>query len=205
MIIVVDGPSAVGKTTWVAAHCHERTVVGEGRPSPGPDRDLHPTGAAAHWAQVSAARWAAACHTEQRHHIAVCDTAPFKLHYTWSLWQTGHATTVAWHAELAATRQLFTEHQLGLADLVLVAIPDQATLAARRDGDLTRRRRNFDLHRQLAAPLRDWYQAISELDPHRVRWELPATGLHGLGTLTPRTERTGTDLFDAVIAHLPAR
>jgi hypothetical protein len=44
-----------------------------------------------------------------------------------------------------------------------------------RRADTTRRRRNFDLHVQLAAPLRDWYAAVSALDPHRVRWELPGT------------------------------
>jgi hypothetical protein len=52
-----------------------------------------------------------------------------------------------------------------IADLILVEIPDQATLAARRRADPARRRRNFDLHAQLAEPLRDWYLAVEHLDP----------------------------------------
>jgi hypothetical protein len=36
VIIVVEGPSAAGKTTWIAAHCQPGTVIGEtpGRPAP---------------------------------------------------------------------------------------------------------------------------------------------------------------------------
>jgi len=108
------------------------------------------------------------------------------------------------YAELNATRELFAQERLGLADLILVEIPDPATLAARRQADTTRRRQNFDLHRQLAGPLRDWYQAVEQLDPTRVRWELPVTGIPGT-TLGPRHNRTGTDTFDTLISQLPAR
>jgi hypothetical protein len=86
---------------------------------------------------------------------AVCDTDPFKLHYTWCLWQTGHASARQWRAERDATRQLFADHRLGIADLILVTIPDPAVLAARRRADTTRARHNFELHAQLAGPLRD--------------------------------------------------
>jgi hypothetical protein len=55
------------------------------------DRNLDPAAAAAHWARINAARWAAACQAEQRHRITVCDTDPFKLHYIWCLWQAAHA------------------------------------------------------------------------------------------------------------------
>jgi hypothetical protein len=202
MIVVVEGPSAAGKTTWIAAHHQGAAVIGEARPGPAPDRRSDP--AAAHWAKVSAARWAAACQAEQAAPIALCDTDPFKLHYVWCLWQAGHATAGQWRAERNASRQLFAARRLGIADLILVSIPEPATLAARRHADTTRRRRNFDLHAQLVGPLRDWYHAVSALDPDRVRWELPATGLPGLGTLQPRNPRTGKAIFDALIKQLPA-
>ncbi len=92
-----------------------------------------------------------------------------------------------------------------MADVILVEIPDPAALAARRQSDLTRRRRNFGLHAQLAGPLRDWYHAVEQLDPPRVRWELPATGVPDTTTLGPRRDRTGTDIFDALISQLPAQ
>jgi len=103
----------------------------------------------------------------------ICDTDPLKLHYVWSLWRTGHASHRQWRAELNETRQLFTKQRLGIADLILIQIPGPAVLAARRQADRTRRRRNFDLHIQLADLLRDWYHAVEQLDPPRVRWELP--------------------------------
>ena len=204
MIIVVEGPSAAGKSTWIAAHCRPATVIGETPGGSAPDRAIDPAGAAAHWAAISAARWHAAGQAEQQTGLAVCDTDPFKLHYVWSLWRTGHASRRQWRAELTATRQLFAQHRLGIADLILIEIPDPATLAARRRADLTRRRRNFGLHAQLAGPLRDWYHAVEQLDPRRVRWELPATGISGI-TSGPRRDRTGPDAFDALIGHLPAR
>ncbi len=103
MIIVVEGPSAAGKTTWIAAHCQSATVIGEARAGPVPDRAADPDGAAAHWAAVSAGRWHAAVLAEQRSGTAVCDTDPLKLHYAWSLWQTGHASRCRCQAELIAT------------------------------------------------------------------------------------------------------
>jgi hypothetical protein len=94
--------------------------------------------------------------------------------------------------------------RLGIADLILIEIPDPATLAARRRSDPARRRRNFDLHGQLAGPLRDWYRTVGQLDPARVRWELPTSGIPGI-TPGPRDDRTGTDVFDTLISTLPAR
>jgi hypothetical protein len=204
VIIVVEGPSAAGKTTWITAHYRPGMVIGETPGGPAPDRNLDPEGAAAHWARISAARWHAAQQAEHRTGTAVCDTDPVKLHYVWSLWQTGHAGRRQWHAELTAMRQLFAQGRLGIADLILVEIPDPATLTARREADPARRRRNFDLHLQLAGPLRDWYHAVAQLDPARVRWDLPATGMPSI-TLEPRHNRTGTEVFDTLISQLPAR
>ncbi|HZD16056.1 MAG TPA: hypothetical protein VE196_13230 [Pseudonocardiaceae bacterium] len=69
---------------------------------------------------------------------------------------------------------------------------------------MTEKCRN-DLHAQLAEPLRAWYQAVSALNPDRVRWDLPAAGIPGHATLQPRNPRTGTALFDALMDELPAR
>jgi len=204
VIVVVEGPSAAGKSTWIAAQRQPAAVIGETPGGPAPDRAIDPDGAAAHWATVGAARWQAAIQAERRDRLAVCDTDPLKLHYVWSLWRTGHASSREWLAELTATRQLFAQHRLGIADLILVDIPDPATLAGRRRADPTRRRRNFDLHVQLADPLHDWYHAVEQLDPSRVRWELPATGLPSMPP-GPRPDRTRIETFDALISQLPAR
>jgi hypothetical protein len=74
MIIVVEGPSVTGKTTWVAAHCEPAMVIGETPAEPTPDRATAPDAAAAHWAAITAGRWHATRLTEQRTSTAVCDT-----------------------------------------------------------------------------------------------------------------------------------
>src|SRR5262249_30550104 len=205
MIVVVEGPSAAGKTTWITAHRQGATLIGEARPGPAPDRGGDPAAAAAHWAKGNAERGAAACQAENPGPNAGCETDPVKLHHAWCLGRTGNATAGQWRAEMTACRRLFTARRLGIADLILVSIPEPAVLAARRAADATRRRRNFGLHAQLAGPLRDWYRAVSALDPDRVRWELPAAGVPGLATLQSRRPRTGTAIFDALMDQLPAR
>jgi hypothetical protein len=137
MIIVVEGPSAAGKTTWITAHRHGAALVGEARPGPAPSRGSDPAAAAVHWAQVNATRWGAAYQAERQAGIAVCDTDPFKLHYVWCLWQTGNATAEQWRAEMSANRQLFASQRLGIADLIPVSMPRPAVLAARRHADST--------------------------------------------------------------------
>jgi hypothetical protein len=91
--------------------------------------------------------------------------------------------------------------RLGLADAVLVGLPDVATLRSRRDEDPTRRRRNFATHVQLREPLRQWYAALDDLDPGRVVWDLPAGGVPELPA--PRPGRTCPGLLDALIDALP--
>jgi hypothetical protein len=82
MIVVVEGPSAAGKTSWITADRHGAVLIAEAQPGPVPRRGSDPAAAAAHWAKVNAARWAAACQAEQQAGIVVCDTDPFKLHGT---------------------------------------------------------------------------------------------------------------------------
>jgi hypothetical protein len=204
VIVVVEGPSAAGKTTWIAQHCEPATVIAEATASvmaAAPDRHQQPQMAAEYWAALGASRWEQAQQIERACGIAVCDGDPFKLHYMWSLWRTGHATREDWNSELEANRRAFTNGRLGLADLFLVTIPDRSTLFRRRSSDQTRRRHNFDVHVQLGAPLTDWYRAVEQLDPKRVIWQLPAEGLPK--NLAGRVPNTGMQLVEAVLRHLP--
>ena len=205
MIVVVEGPSAAGKTNWIARHCAPAIVVPEVPPHEmghAPDRREDPRAAAQFWAALNANRWQQAKSTEDEYGLAICDSDPFKLHYIWSLWRTGHASHDQWLAELADNRKVFAEGQVGLADLILVTIPDRSTLTKRRQTDHSRRRRNFDLHLQLTAPLEQWYRAVEKLDPTRVIWQLPSTGVPAP---VPRREPdTGPRLLEALLAYLPA-
>jgi nicotinamide riboside kinase len=203
VIVVVEGPSTAGKTTWIARHREDAPVISE-------DAGGFPAGVASgqlavadYWAEVNASRWAMAVEAEHRAQIVLCDTDPFKLHYAWSLWRTGHASGSQWRAAREANRRMFAESRLGVADMILVSIPDPVILAQHKARDSRRTRRNFDLHRQLSEPLREWYHAVSLLDPLRVHWSHPDESIHSLTALGTRSPRTGSEVYEKLLSHLP--
>ena len=110
MIVVVEGPSAAGKTTWTTRHCDPAIIVPEiaaAEAAAAPDPREHPREAAEFWVQLNCARWKQALGIEMAQGVAVCDSDPFKLHYPWSLWRTGHAHCSYWTAALEASRPVF--------------------------------------------------------------------------------------------------
>lgn len=174
MIIVVEGPTAAGKTTWAMAHAGGALVP---EAIPVIDPPLDPGEAARFWAENGAARWQQAVTTEQRAGIAVCDTDPLKLHYSWSLWRVGAGSESAFRQQIGAYREMVAQARIGFADAYFVSIPDSPTLEGRRSQDTTRRRRNFSLHARLGEPLREWYGALEEVRPGSVRWSFPDEGI----------------------------
>jgi hypothetical protein len=81
MIVVVDGISASGKTTWCAKHGGQRVIPENGRFEDEPDRLQDPVGAAIFWAERNVDRWQAALTMEGKYSWALCDSDPLKLHY----------------------------------------------------------------------------------------------------------------------------
>jgi hypothetical protein len=73
--------------------------------------------------------------------------------------------------KLAATS--IAERRLGIADVTLIKTVDADTLERQRRLDQTRRRGNFNLHRQLGPALEDWYRTLATLDPSRVIGDFP--------------------------------
>jgi hypothetical protein len=178
MIIVVEGPSASGKTTWCRAQGRPEILVPEYAPGhDGPDRsDL--TASASFWMGVNSDRFRQAEAIERRHGLAICDSDPLKLHYSWCLARIGAGPIDRFRRDVALARDLFTRNRLGMADLILLADPPADELRRRRTEDETRQRHNFELHARLADPLREWYLAIGELDDSdRVRRGFPPDAL----------------------------
>ena len=200
MIVVVEGISAAGKTSWCRRHGAGH-LVEEARPDgPVPDRDADPQGAARFWIEENVRRWRLAREMEQRTGLAVCDTDPFKLHYSYGLWRIGALADVHWFFERDLNREAFAQGRLGLADLYLVSRIGADAARAQRDADSHRRRRNFDLHVRFGPALMDWYEAIETILPGRVVWELPADGVPAAPA---RAEGDALALFDALMARLP--
>jgi nicotinamide riboside kinase len=201
MIVAVEGPSAAGKTTWCRRHASH--VVAEYlRTGQEPDSG-DPVTQATYWAEVNCRRWQVAVGLEQIHGTAVCDTDPLKLHYSWTLARIGRSDPARFAAEFRTARRAFEQGCLGLADVILVRIPSPATLERQQRADHTRRRRAFEVHQQLAEPLREWYAAVECLDPTRVRWNLPENGLADVPAVPVRADRSDPTLLDALVEALP--
>lgn len=198
MIVVVEGPTAAGKTAWcqrqVGRFVAEYATAGA--------EPVDGQALARHWARAGMRRWAEAEELERIDGVAFCDTDPVKLHYSWGMAALGLAPRAQFDRELAVTRVAFRTGRLGFADAVLLGLPDLETLQRQRDDDPTRRRRNFATHVQLREPLRQWYATLDGLDPGRVIWDLPADGVPKLPA--PRPDRTALTLLDALVDALPA-
>ncbi|MET8152637.1 hypothetical protein ACIBSW_33390 [Actinoplanes sp. NPDC049668] len=197
MIVVVEGPTAAGKTSWcrryVGRYVAEYAATGR--------EPTDEVALARHWARVSMGRWLQALELERADGVAFCDTDPVKLHYAWGMAALGLAPRARFDRELTVTREAFRAGRLGFADAVLVGLPEVETLQRRRDSDETRRRRNFAAHVQLREPLQQWYATLDRLDPGRVIWELPVEGVPKLPE--PRADRGAVELLDALVAALP--
>lgn len=199
MIVVVEGISASGKSTWCARHGGMHVVRENGRLSRAPDRVADPIGAAAFWAERNIDRWQAALAVEHTTGYAVCDTDPLKLHYVWCLWRIAEASERDWSLELAATRQTIADGRIGFADCYIVANTDVETARRQAMTDTTRRRGNFDLHARLRPALLEWYTALDVVLPGRVQFGLPAR----LPIGNEDGKRHDIAAFDAMIARLP--
>lgn len=199
MILVVEGISASGKTTWCTRHGGQQVIAENGRFDNEPDRVADPLGAATFWAERNVDRWQAALAMEQRCGWSVCDSDPLKLHYIWSLWQIGEASERDWQVELAATRQTIANGRIGFADGYLVARIDPQRAREQALADSTRRRSRFELHVRLQTALLQWYGAIEQVLPGRVQFGLPER----VPALQRLEGRYVLEAFDQMIASLP--
>ena len=201
MIVVVEGPSGAGKTTWCRTHGGPYALLEEL-----PDHAAVPSDPreeARFWVDRNAARWQAVLERERRDGLVVVDTDPFKLHFVWTLWQSGQTTELAWTFQRDAAREAFASGRYGLADLFYVSDVDDVTLRARRDADPTRSRGNFERHVRLRDSLLRWYRAIDHLEPGRVVVGLPSDGLApDLLAKGERRLRSGPELFDRLLSAL---
>ena len=202
MIVVVEGPSGAGKTTWCMRHGGPHALL-----ESLPDHSTVPTdpeAAAQYWVERNVARWDEVLTREKRDGLVIVDVDPLKLHYVWSKWRTGSATERDWVLQRDAAREAFAAGRYALADLALVSDISMDELYRRRAADTTRTRRNFEVHVQLRDSLLAWYRAIDAIEPGRVRFGLPEGGVpREMLALGPRKERSGAALFDRLISLLP--
>lgn len=200
MIIVVEGISAAGKTTWCRSHA-KPYLIPETFPD---DRKAQPDtgqGTAQYWTDWNVKRWREALAIERAKGHAVCDTDPLKLHYSWSLFQVGELPKSQWQLQSQASRQAICERRLGFVDAYFVKIIDPITARQQSDADPSRVRDRFDLHVRLQPSLIRWYTLLNEVIGGRVHWELPDGGLP-LNILPPNRIRYDVAAFDSFVSLL---
>lgn len=200
MIIVVEGVSAAGKTTWCRSH-GQPFLIPETFPA---DRKAQPlTGmeTARYWTDWNAKRWADALQMEREKGLAICDTDPLKLHYSWCLYQIGSLPKGQWELQRDATRTALREKQLGYADAYFVKVIDYQTAKRQCEEDTSRVRDRFELHFRLQPFLIRWYELLEKALGGRVLYTLPDNGLSR--DATPSNElRYDIDVFDRFVCSL---
>jgi hypothetical protein len=201
VIVAVEGPSAAGKTTWCRTAAVE--FVPEYAPTGTEPNGSDAASQARYWTDVNTARWAQALDLEARDGVAICDSDPMKLHYSWCLARVGAGPPSRFAQELACVREAMSHKQLGFADVVLVTVPDEKTLRLQKVGDPTRSRRSFELHAKLREPLIEWYQCLNELRPGQVVWELPEDGVGSISGPAQGPGRYDVGVLDLLVGELP--
>ncbi|MCV2216604.1 hypothetical protein [Thauera sp. Sel9] len=192
MIIVIEGVSAAGKTTWASRYAP--AVVDEITTTPPTEDDAS---VAQYWSDEDSERWRRGLELERIHDIVCFDTDPLKIHYAWCLWQIGSGSRETWMANVQTTRKRISEKQLGFADQIVFLDPPEQTIRLQRTNDKTRLRRSFETHIRLYEPLRRWYLQLETLSPGSVLFNA-----HQAQDWTParlRADRYDLGLFDALI------
>ncbi|MEM7703781.1 MAG: hypothetical protein AAF251_17730 [Pseudomonadota bacterium] len=170
MIVVVEGISAAGKSTYarsLGAATWVPEFAEQGTP-PGPDRPAQER--AAYWIAHNERRFARALEVEAEHGYAICDTDPFKSHYDWCMARAGFASMDIFEAAMPMARESFAAGRLGYADLYMVKRIAPEVARRQKEGDPTRTRRRFDMHLALQPHLMAWFEALAQVLPGRVEF-----------------------------------
>lgn len=120
MIVVVEGPSGAGKTTWCRTHGGVYALLEEL-----PDHATvppEPEAQARFWVDRNIAPWKQVLERERRVGLVVVDVDPFKLHFVWTLWRSGQVPQREWDLQRETSREAFSAGGYALADLYLTRV-----------------------------------------------------------------------------------
>ncbi len=207
MIIVAEGISAAGKTTFARRFgdgrwLSEVEVKGRRLDSHAPLIDH-----ARFWSDHNAFCFQLAMEIEAKHGFAICDTDPMKIHYSWCVERAGFHWPDKFDIAVPFVREAIEKRRLCFADLYLVKQIAPEAARAQKEGDATQRRGNFDQHLALQPHLMDWFSALSETLPDQVRWGFPEplALLAEIKDKAPEASprRFDVSVFDELVRRLP--
>lgn len=204
MIICLEGPSAVGKTTTCSALAEQlgASVV--------PEVNAlfeRPAEASPNWyLECQAARWGIAQRQSANNRLAVLDGDVFQpLWYNWACdfagWQDLNALS-------GFFRPLIEAGSLGFPDYYFCLLTSESELKRRKDADQSRTRRNFDSHLRLVQAQPRYFGAMSRLAPdmvHPVEAESVEANLRSIRDRLAApavNRRSDLSLFDGLIEWL---
>ena len=144
---------------------------------------------------------------EREHGFVICDTDPMKIHYAWCMERAGFDWPDRFAVARTYVRQAIVEQRIGFADRYLVKRIDPSVARAQKEGDVTRRRSNFEQHLALQPHLIDWFIALSKALPSSIQFGFPnyETLRAECQNKTPEENprRFDVSIFDALVEHLP--
>ncbi|WP_432199627.1 hypothetical protein ACRAQ7_07750 [Erythrobacter sp. W53] len=209
MIIVIEGISAAGKTTYARQFGDGRWLPEMPVKAARPSNDAPLADHAHFWAKHNIARFQKALEIERQHGFVICDTDPMKIHYAWCMERAGFEWPDKFDVARPVVRQAILERRIGFADLYLVKQIEPDVARQQKENDPTRRRGNFEEHLALQPHLMDWFVAMSEVMSGQVEIcaEFPDHQALSskLESKTPEENprRFDVSVFDALCEKLP--
>ena len=207
MIIVVEGISAAGKTTY-SRRFGEPFCVSEFEAEGAiPGMQDAPRVHAEYWLQHNIRRFRAALAIEAERGFAICDTEPFKSHFDWCMVRAGFKSMEVFHEAMPLARAAIAAGEIGFADRYLVKHIEPDVACAQKEGDKTRSRRRWDMHLALQPHLIAWFEALAGVIPDRVQfqWPEPEDVLRDIQSRTPEENprRFDVSILDDLLDRLP--
>jgi hypothetical protein len=200
---VLEGPSAVGKTTWCREH-----APGYVKAAPSsldaPDLFADPIDVANFWVPFNSGLWESALQIERREGMAVCDSDPLHLYFSFSLWKAGAIDRRLFDAEVRLYRRAMARHRIGFADFVLWQCVPLEELRRRAKADAEHHRRRHELYVSLIPWMKLWFEARERVLPGSLGGWPPVQGLQPerVGNARTASRRYDVATFDRLIQDL---
>lgn len=202
MIVVMEGPSAVGKTTWCRTRCPEVSIEEASESIEAPSLDSDPTEVAEFWSNFNAGLWRAGLEMERMCGLAVFDSDPFHLYFSWALWKVGFLTRALFEKELALYRRAIEQQRIGFADYMVWREAPLDELRRRAKADSTRRRHRHEVYLSLIPWMKSWFEARERMLPGSLLSWSPEFRLEDLGASCVVPHRYDPTVLDGMVATL---
>ena len=199
-ILVVEGPSAAGKTAWCQKHFAKGFVEAAPETIQAPDLFAEPRDVAAFWVEHNIRRWQRALEIEKWESIAVCDSDPLQLYFSWAFWKTGAGDSKLFELEVALYRKAIEEQRIGFADCVVWLEAPIEELRRRAKADATRKRKHLELYLEMTPWMHAWFAAREHVLPGCAREWTAAPRLKDIEGVPQNRRRYDVTVLDGLLA-----